>query len=263
MGSRVQPAAPAAEADRGGAGAQRRRGRTRGAARGRDPPRPGRALSRSRHHRVPGRRAPTRGCRIRLYRGQRKAAGRAHGDRRGDRARSRAVAAGDRRGPHAARPRSRPGARTGPARDSDPGPGQPGDHGQGRRAPADRRDPERLCAALGAGRPRRWVRLCRLPHEPALRFAAGQTDRARAGHAGRGAQTRSGPKRVRHRRCSDQHPLPAGAGRAAGLLRRRRRHRLCGAQHRGAGRRSGGAGPRGGKLPGTGAQDGRREDRRT
>ncbi len=117
-------------------------------------------------------------------------------------------------------------------------------------------------AAVGAGRARRRVRLCRLPHEPALRLAAGEADRARARHARRGAQARAGSRRVRHRRAGDQHPLPAGAGRQPGRRRRRHRYRLCRAQHRGAAGRSGRAHSGAREPPGVGAQDGRGEDRR-
>ena len=44
------------------------------------------------------------------------------------------------------------------------------------RAPGGR-DAHGVRAAVGAGRPRRHVRLCRLPHQPAVRLAARQADR--------------------------------------------------------------------------------------
>ena len=63
------------------------------------------------------------------------------------------------------------------ARDGDAGAHQHGDHGVRRdRAPGGR-DAHRLRAAVGAGHPRRHVRIRRLPHQPAVRFAARQADR--------------------------------------------------------------------------------------
>ena len=68
------------------------------------------------------------------------------------------------------------------------------------------RDADRVRAAVGAGRARRFVRLRRLHDQPELRFAAGQTDRAFAvgGFRGAGREGVSRAVRIQNRGSVDQ-----------------------------------------------------------
>ncbi len=76
------------------------------------------------------------------------------------------------------------------------------------RPASGRRRAQRVRTALGTGRARRWLRLCRLSHQPAVRFTAGEGDRAFAGSdrfADAAAQGVTGAGGIPHRRRRDQH----------------------------------------------------------
>ena len=190
---------------------------------------------------------------LRLHRGQSAPAGRAHGHRGGDGRRPGAGAAAARRRRDAGRtglPRRRAGA----ARLCHPGARQHGDHDGGRLGQAGRRHAHRVRAAVRARRARRYLRLCRLPHQSQLRLAARQGDRARragdfadgarAGPSGRSASSGS---RARH-----QHRLPARLLAHPDVARRQGPHALRRRALRRADRRGGEAAARA-LLPGRGA----------
>ena len=101
---------------------------------------------------------------------------------------------------------------------------------------ADRRNAGDVRPAVRPGRPRRYVRLFRLPDQRGLRLAARQGHRAFAGRRldRRRAQGHAHAARVPHRRRRHQHPVPGGDFGASGFCREPSQHRL----HRGPCRRS-------------------------
>ena len=102
---------------------------------------------------------------VRVHRGQRPAAGRAHRDRGGHRRRSRPAAARARPGQDAGRPRLHAGDRAGAAWRGHPGPREPGDDATRRVDAAVGRRAHRVRAAGRAGPAHRHVRLRRLRHD--------------------------------------------------------------------------------------------------
>ena len=216
--ARVHPAAAQPEDRRAGAqpepqagGAQEDRRRSRHHGQGRE-------VSQPRHLRVPGRRGG-----VLLHRGQPAPAGRAHCHGRGVGRRSGegAIAAGGRHEPGQGRPRRR-----GAARPCDPAPGQHGDHDRRRIGQAGRRHAHGLRAAVGTGRARRHLRLCRLSHQSQFRFAFGQGDRAQpVGRLRRRAlPRRAGARRLPAGRRAQQHRLPARLAGARRFPRRQGPH---------------------------------------
>ncbi len=196
------------------------------------------------HGGIPRRRRRRRGRGLRLHRGQSSPAGGAHGDGGGDRARPRPAAVRAGRGADAGRARAGPGRGAQAARDGDAGAHQHGDDGVRRdRAPGGR-DAHRLRAAVGAGHPRRHVRICRLPDQPAVRFAARQADRLLVlGHPdGRGRQGVPRALRAQDRGRADQCPVPPEPAASSGAPGRSASHGLRrGARGRAA--RAGRVGP--------------------
>ena len=148
--------APAPGARRRGPRRTRRRRRAHG---------PRRRLPQPRHVRVPRRDRRRRRRAVRVHRGQRPAAGRAHRHRGGHRRRPRPAPARAGPGRDAGRPRLTPGDRAGAARRRHPGAGQPGDDAARRVDAAVGRRAHRVRAAGRAGPPHRHVRLRRLRHD--------------------------------------------------------------------------------------------------
>ena len=146
---------------------------------------------------------------LRVPRGEPSAPGRAHGDRggAGSRPRGAAARAGGRRDVVLARARA--GGRAGAAGRRRPVPGQPRWR---------RRHARRLRAAVGSGRAGRRLRLRRVPHEHAVRRAAGQGDRPRCRRRapGRGGKGDACAGRVPDRRRCHQPRLAAVAARRSG-----------------------------------------------
>ena len=214
-GARLQHPAPPPEAGRDRA--RRRRSTTRCAPRSPTPPCawPRAAGYRSLGHvRVPRRDRRRRRRAVRVHRGQPAAAGRAHRHRGGHRRRPRAAAAASSPGRDAGRPRLHPGdrCRRRAAWRSRRGStwrrcGPDGGDAARRAACSPRSSCRRARAA------RRHVRLRRLPHQPALRLAAGQgrdvddqSDLAGRGQAEPRRRSASSASRVRRRTSPSSRP---------------------------------------------------------
>ena len=153
--------------------------------------------------------------RVRLYRGQSAAAGRAHRDRRGARRRSGEVAARGRRRRDSGL--ARPGAirRPGAARLCHAASHQHGSDGREGRDQADRRDTRGVRSAVRPRRAGRYLWLCGIQDKCGLRFPAGQGHRSFAQRelARCRAESRARLARVPHRGCRHQYSVyPGGAG---------------------------------------------------
>ena len=215
-GDRAEPDAGLcdAQAPDGGGAEARKRGELQGA----------------RHVRIPDRHGSEE-CRQRdcLHGGEPAAAGGAHGYRRSDGRRSREDAAQDCR----RRDAEGGGAHRDPcpARLRDPASREHGADGRDGRRGADGGRAHHVQSAFRAGHPRRHVRLCRIPHQPELRLAAGEADRAfaLARLCRRGGAGAARAQRIPDRGRDDESFVPAGADGAGRCAEERGEHGL----HRG------------------------------
>ena len=185
----------------------------------------GNRLRERRDVRVPGRRARRRA--LCIHRGERTLAGRAYGHGRNPRHRSRPGSAADCSWRNARGNRSGAKLDSAPARLRDAAARQHGIHAARRHDAADQRHAERIRTTGGSGRPRRQLRLRRVPHVVELRSAAREGDRAFfVGQLyRRRAACVSRAVRVPHRRCRDERRLPAEpAVSSVGGVERNRHH---------------------------------------
>ena len=161
------------------------------------------------HVRVPGGRARRRA--LRIHRGERPLAGRAHGHGRNPGHRSRPGSATACSWRNARGDRSGAKLDSAPARLRDAAARQHGIHAARRLDATDQWHAECIRATRGSGRPRRQLRLHRVPHVVELRSAAREGDRAfliGQFHRRRAACV-SRTVRVPHRRCRDERRVPA------------------------------------------------------